>query len=306
MSECLITGIGQSCVFITDNIDLSIGSVVGMGTMIAATLMICGVNPMAAMLIIPVCCLTISVVGDILVGKFQLPPSIATLETMLVARGVAYMINGNYNTDAISSGIDKEVANRSQTFFYYGKMARVFNAFWVALVLSIASFFLLSKTRIGCRIYTTGSNTEVTKLSGVSVTATVIKTYLVSTFYSFVVGPTLCGQADMDNIETGSVYKMCIATADVIGNISSLGEAGILLETFVGVTVWQTLGNKSNMVGIQVGIQRLVTGIIVAFAVLLGVALRKEMLIRKCPVAEKKVQEFYGIRRHGPISLTLV
>ena len=70
--------------------------------MIAATLMTHGVNPMAAILITLVCCLAIGVVNGILVGKFQLPPFIATLGTMFVARGVAYMVNGNRNTDAIS------------------------------------------------------------------------------------------------------------------------------------------------------------------------------------------------------------
>ena len=89
MSKYLIIGIGQSYVLITGNIDLSIGSVVGMSAMIAATLMTHGVNPMAAILITLVCCLAIGVVNGILVGKFQLPPFIATLGTMFVARGVA-------------------------------------------------------------------------------------------------------------------------------------------------------------------------------------------------------------------------
>ena len=115
---------------------------------------------MAAILITLVCCLAIGVVNGILVGKFQLPPFIATLGTMFVARGVAYMVNGNRNTDAISSGIGKEAADKFQAFFYYGKTAGVFNTFWIALVLFIAFFFLLSKTRTGRHIYAIGSNAE--------------------------------------------------------------------------------------------------------------------------------------------------
>ena len=67
MSKYLIIGIGQSYVLITGNIDLSIGSVVGMSAMISATLMTHGVNPMAAILITLVCCLAIGVVNGILV-----------------------------------------------------------------------------------------------------------------------------------------------------------------------------------------------------------------------------------------------
>ena len=85
------------------------------------------------------------------------------------------------------------------------------------------------------------------------------------------------------------MYEMYALAAGVIGGISPLGGTGILLGTFAGAAVWQTLENGLNMIGVQVGIQRLVIGIIVVFAVLLDVVLRKGMLIRKRPAAEKKV-----------------
>ena len=116
MSKYLIIGIGQSYVLITGNIDLSIGSVVGMSAMIAATLMTMGVNPVVAILITFVCCMIIGVLNGILVGKWKLPPFIATLGTMFVARGVAYMVNGNRNTDAIASGVGKMPERLSRMF----------------------------------------------------------------------------------------------------------------------------------------------------------------------------------------------
>ena len=274
MSKYLIIGIGQSYILITGNIDLSIGSVVGMSAMISATLMTHGVTPAVAILITLACCLVIGVINGILVGKFQLPPFIATLGTMFVARGVAYMVNGNRNTDAISSGIGKEAADKFQNFFYYGKTAGVYNTFWIAIVLFIIFFFLLSKTRTGRHIYAVGSNVEAAKLSGVSVVATITKTYLVSAFCSFVVGLILCGQANMGNMEAGNMYEMYGVAAGVIGGISPLGGTGLLLGTFAGAAVWQTLENGLNMIGAQVGIQRLVIGIIVVFSVLLDVVVR--------------------------------
>ena len=86
MSKYLIIGIGQSYVLITGNIDLSIGSVVGMSAMISATLMCLGVNPVLAVLITLVCCMVVGVINGFLVGKCKLPPFIATLGTMFVAR----------------------------------------------------------------------------------------------------------------------------------------------------------------------------------------------------------------------------
>lgn len=114
MSKYLLIGIAQSYVLITGNIDLAIGSMVGMSAMITATLMTGGMNPVLAILIALVSCLLIGVVNGYLVGKFKLPPFIATLGTMFVARGIAYMVNGNRNTDAIATGVGKETADKFQ------------------------------------------------------------------------------------------------------------------------------------------------------------------------------------------------
>lgn len=281
MSKYLIIGIGQSYTLITGNIDLSMGSVVAMSAMISATLMAAGVNPWLAILIAFVSCMLIGVVNGVLVGKCQLPPFIATLGTMFVARGVAYMVNGNRNTDAIASGIPKEQADAFQNIFYYGKTLGIYNTFWIAIVLFAIFFFILSKTRTGRHIYAIGSNVDAAKLSGVSVFATTTKTYLVSAFCSFIVGLILCGQAGMGNMEAGNMYEMYGVAAGVIGGVSPLGGTGILLGTLAGAAVWQTLENGLNMIGAQVGIQRLVIGVIVVFAVLLDVVVRNGMFKKK-------------------------
>ena len=281
MSKYLLIGIGQSYLLITGNIDLSIGSVAGMSAMISATLMTMGVHPVVASLVTRVCCLAIGVINGILVGKWQLPPFIATLGTMFVARGVAYIVNGNRNTDAITSGIGKEAGEAFQNVFYYGKTLGIYNTFWIAIILFVIFFFLLSKTRTGRHIYAIGSNVEAAKLSGVSVLATTTKAYLVSAFCSFVVGLILCGQAGMGNMEAGNMYEMYGVAAGVIGGVSPLGGTGILLGTLAGAAVWQTLENGLNMIGAQVGIQRLVIGIIVVFAVLLDVVVRSGALKKK-------------------------
>ena len=281
MSKYLLIGIGQSYVLITGNIDLSIGSVVGMSAMTSATLMVAGVNPVLAILITLLCCLVVGLINGFLVGQFKLPPFIATLGTMFVARGIAYMVNGNRNTNAIFSGIGKEAADAFQNFFYYGSTAGVYNTFWIALILFLIFFFLLSKTRTGRHIYAIGSNVDAAKLSGVSVVTTVTKTYLVSAFCAGVVGLILCAQAGMGNMEAGNMYEMYGVAAGVIGGVSPLGGTGLLLGTLAGAAVWQTLENGLSIIHAPVGIQRIVIGIIVVFAVLLDVVFRKGLLSRK-------------------------
>ncbi|MDY3341426.1 MAG: ABC transporter permease, partial [Lachnospiraceae bacterium] len=250
------------------------GSMVGMSAMISATLMTTGMNPLLAILISLLCCLVIGVVNGYLVGKFKLPPFIATLGTMFVARGIAYMVNGNRNTDAIATGIGKEAADKFQNFFYYGKTLGVYNTFWIAMIVFIIFFFVLSKTRTGRHIYAIGSNVDAAKLSGVDVVATTIKTYLISATCSCLVGLILCAQAGMGNMEAGNMYEMYGVAAGVIGGVSPLGGTGILLGTLAGAAVWQTLENGLNMIGAQVGIQRVVIGVIVVVAVLLDVVVR--------------------------------
>ena len=281
MSKYLLIGIGQSYVMITANIDLSIGSVVGMSAMVTATLMTLGVSPILAMMVSLACGMMIGVMNGILVGKYKLPPFIATLGTMFVARGVAYMVNGNRNTDSISSTLNKATADHFQNFFYYGKTLGIYNTFLIALVIFIVFFVLLSKTRTGRHIYAIGSNVDAARLSGVNVVTTTMKAYLVSAFCSTVVGFFLCAQAGMGNMDAGNTYEMYAVAAGVIGGVSPMGGSGLLLGTFAGASVWQVLENGLNMIGAQVGIQRIVIGIIVVLAVLADSVLRGGGLKKK-------------------------
>ena len=275
MAKYLLVGVGQGVILITGNIDLSIGSVVAMSAMISATMMSKGISAIVAILVALVCCLVVGIINGVLVGKFKLPPFIATLGTMFCARGVAYMANGNRNTDAIVSGLGREAGDAFQNFFYYGKTLGIYNAFWIAFVIFLVVFFIMSKTRTGRHIYAIGSNVEAAKLSGINVFATTTKAYLISAFCSFVIGLILAGQAGMGNMEAGNSYEMYGVAASVIGGISPLGGTGLLLGSFAGAGVWQTLENGLGIIGAPVGIQRIVIGVIVAGAVLIDVVFRQ-------------------------------
>ena len=275
MAKYLLMGVGQGVILITGNIDLSIGSVVAMSAMISATMMSKGISIIAAVLVTLVCCLAVGVINGLLVGKFKLPPFIGTLGTMFCARGIAYMANGNRNNDAITTGLGKEAGDAFQNFFYYGKTLGVYNAFWIAFLVFVAVFFIMSKTRTGRHIYAIGSNVEAAKLSGINVFATTTKAYLISAFCAFVVGLILVAQAGMGNMEAGNSYEMYGVAAGVIGGISPLGGSGLLLGALAGAGVWQTLENGLGIIGAPVGIQRIVIGTIVAGAVLIDMVFRQ-------------------------------
>src|SRR5699024_8814022 len=115
IAPIILIGIGQSYVLITGNIDLSIGSVVGMSCMISATLMTKGMNPWLAVIATYIAALLIGLLNGGLISKAKLPAFIATLGTMTIARGIAQIVNNNYNTDSI--GLQAE---GFRNFFYYG------------------------------------------------------------------------------------------------------------------------------------------------------------------------------------------
>lgn len=281
MAKYLLIGIGQSFVMITGNIDLSIGSVVGMSAMVTASLMTRGVPIVVALLVSLLIGLIIGYVNGELVGKFQMPPFIATLGTMFVARGIAYLVNGNRNTDNIASILGKDQGKFFQDAFYYGKILGIYTTFWIAFLIFLIFTFILGKTKLGRHIYAVGSNKEASRLSGVDIVSVVKKTYLISAFCSVIVGFILCAQAGMGNMEAGNMYEMYGVAAGVIGGVSPLGGSGLLLGTFQGALLWQTLENGLNMVGAQVGIQRIVIGVIVVLAVLMDVLVRSGNVFSK-------------------------
>lgn len=269
IAPILLIGIGQSYVLITGNIDLSIGSVVGMSCMISATLMTKGVNPWVAIVITLVSCLAVGVVNGALVAQCKLPPFIATLGTMTVARGIAQIVNNNYNTNAIGDS-----AETFRNVFYYGKTFGVYNPVWIAIILWLVFNFILSKTRTGRHIYAIGSNIEAAKLSGVNVNITTIKVYVFSAQCACVVGLIICATSGMGTMDAGNTYEMYAVAASVIGGVSTLGGQGILLGTVIGAGIWGALQNGLQFAGVPVAIRNIVIGIIVVVSVLLDVIVR--------------------------------
>lgn len=270
IAPIILIGIGQSYVCITGNIDLSIGSVVGMSCMISATLMTKGVNPWVAVVISLVCCLVVGIVNGVLVAQFGLPPFIATLGTMTIARGIAQIVNNNYNTDSIG-----DAARGFRDFFYYGKTLGLYNTIWIAIVLWIIFNFILSRTRTGRHVYAIGSNMEASKLSGVNVVATTIKVYVISSFCAGIVGLTISATSGMGTMDAGNSYEMYAVAASVIGGVSTLGGQGILIGTVVGAAIWGVLQNGLQFAGAPVAIRNIVIGIIVVVSVLMDVIVRR-------------------------------
>jgi ribose transport system permease protein len=287
----LIIGIAQSYVLITGNIDLSIGSVVGMSCMISATLMTKGVNPWMAVVITLIACLLVGLLNGTLVARFGLPPFIATLGTMTIARGIAQIVNGNRNTDSIG-----KAGEFFRDFFYRGQVFNVtlveteragmgvfimYSPVLIALFLWLVFNFILNRTRTGRHIYAVGSNVEAARMSGVNVAGTVTKAYLVSSFCACVVGFIVCATGGLGTMDSGTMYELYAVAASVIGGVSTLGGQGLLLGTVIGASIWTVLQNGLVLANAPVAIRNIAVGIIVVISVLLDIVVRSGKLKRR-------------------------
>ena len=263
----LLVGIGQAFVCITGNIDLSIGSVIGMSAMISATLMCNGVHPILAVLVAFAACMMIGLANGILVGKCGLPPFIGTLGTMTIGRGIAQIVNGNYNTGDIGQG----AAETFRNVFYYGKTLGIYNGVWITLIVWIAFNYMLSCTRSGRHVYAVGSNVDAARLSGVNVFKTVTRAYLVSAFCAFLTGLVVLAAAGMGSMDAGMMYEMYAVAAAVIGGVSTLGGSGLLVGVIAGAGVWAVLQNGLTFANAPVAIRNIVIGVIVVVCVLMDI-----------------------------------
>ena len=261
----MIIGIGQSFVMITGGIDLSIGSVAGMSSMISATLMTKGgMDPWVASGVTLAACCLVGLVNGMLVSVTKLPAFIATLGTMIIARGIAQLANGNMNTDGIP-----ETADGFKSIFYYGDTLGLYNPIWIGIVLFLIFAFILGKTCTGRHTYAIGSNYEAAKLSGVNVVAAETKVYVFSSFLAGVVGLMLTAQSGMGTMNAGMSYELNAVAASVIGGVSTMGGQGLLFGTVIGSFIWGVLNNGLQFAGAPLALRNLVIGVVVIISVLI-------------------------------------
>lgn len=275
VAPILIIGIGQSYVLITGGIDLSIGSVAGMSCMMSATLMTAGrLSAIPATLVTLLCCCAIGLINGLLIAKAKLPAFIATLGTMIIARGIAQLVNGNMNTDSINS-------EGFRQFFYYGEILGIYNTIWIAFVLFLVFAVILAKTRTGRHTYAIGSNYEAAKLSGVNAVMAQTKVYVFSSFLACVVGFILTAQSGMGSMDAGNGYELNAVAASVIGGVSTMGGQGMLFGTVIGAFIWGVLNNGLQFAGAPLAFRNLVIGVVVIISVLIDRVARGNLRWKK-------------------------
>jgi ribose transport system permease protein len=262
IAPILLIGVGQSVVLVTGNIDLSIGSVMGMSCMTSATMMTSGLDPMLAAALSMLLCCGFGVLNGELTSRVKMPSYVATLGTMLICRGIAQIANRNYDTGFIG-----QEAETFRGILYYGRFLGVYDIVWISFAIWGLVMFVLMKTRTGRYMYAIGNNLNASRLSGIGVVATVDKAYVVSAFCAGLAGLISTAEVGFGDMDEGSLYEMYAVAVAVIGGISTLGGRGLLLGTAVGAVIWGVLQNGLIRAGAPLALRHIAIGVIVVVVV---------------------------------------
>ncbi len=272
-----VLGVAVTLVIISGGIDLAVG------TMMTLTAVMAGI--VLTNLGMP---LPLGIAGALLSGaamggfsgaiiaKLRIPPFIATLGMMQIARGLALVFSGAkpiYFNDTPSYQYISPESSITSLIPGLEIPNGVFVMFGVAIIASI----VLNRSLLGRYIFALGSNEEAARLSGVNVNFWKIVTYAMSGMICGVAGLLVSSRLNSAQPALGLGYELDAIAAAVIGGTSLAGGRGTILGTIIGAFIMSVLTNGLRVMGVQEEWKIVVTGIIIIIAVYVDIALRKKM-----------------------------
>lgn len=274
VTSIVYLGIGATFVILTGGIDLSVGSVLALSGVVAGLLTKAGMPVSAAMSLGIVVGALCGVINGLCVTRLKLPPFIATLGMMLVARGVALQL-----TDARAvSGLGEAFGTlgngalwRIEEIDAQGFPNVVFPGIpypvILMMVLAVVAGLLLRRTTLGRHIHAVGSNGEAARLSGVDVNRVTMFAYIVSGALAGLTGCVLMSRLVTAQPNEGVMYELDAIAAAVIGGTSLIGGVGTISGTVIGAFVIGILRNGLNMNGVSSFTQQIIIGGVILFTV---------------------------------------
>jgi ribose transport system permease protein len=252
-----ILAVGETFVIITAGIDLSVGSMLGLGGILTA-LALSATWPLV--LVVPMTLAVGMGVGWIngwLIKGGALPPFIVTLGMLGILRGLTQIV-----------GNGQQVAFRAPALvgFASDKFLGIPNLFWVLLVIGILAGVFLRFTRRGRYIYAVGSNLEGARRAGINVGATIVTVYVLSGVLAALAGILITARQAQGDPNAGTGYELDAIAAAVLGGASLFGARGSILGTFLGVLLVQIMTNGLNLMNFDPQVARMLEGaLLIAF-----------------------------------------
>ena len=267
-------GVAATFVIITGGIDLSSGSVLALSGVVAALLAQGGMPTSVAMLAGVAVGGACGLANGLAVTRLKLPPFIATLGMMLIARGVALQITGARAISglgeafgALGNGslgrIERDTGGPFPDVVFPGVPYPVV----LMIVIAVAAALVLRRTVFGRHLYAVGSNAEAARLSGVRVNRVALAAYVLSGLLSGLAGCVLMSRLVTGQPNEGVMYELDAIASAVIGGTSLSGGIGGIGGTMIGAFVIGILRNGLNMNGVSSFIQQIIIGLVILLTV---------------------------------------
>ncbi len=259
-----VMALGATFVIATSGIDLSVGTgmtlvAVGAGFFLSEDEGKFGLPLAIGLLLTLLLGALIGTLNGLNVSILGLPPFIATLAMMMVARGLALVLSGSQTIS---------IKNPGYIFLSTGKLIPgVSNAAVIFIVMAILAAFLMNKTLIGRYALALGSNEEATRLSGVNVRFWKTIIYMVAGLFMAIGAILYSARFGFVQPAEGVGFELNVIAAVVIGGTSLAGGRASIFGTVIGALLMETLKKGLTMMGVAAEWQLVVTGIVVLLAV---------------------------------------
>ena len=264
-----IAAVGMTMVILTGGIDISVGSLIGASSVGCAILMTTyHVNPIIAIVITLAFGLLVGLCNGFFIYEVKIPPMIATLASMSILRGAAYILSDGLPV----YDIPEEFAVLGQGYLGVIPVPVI-----IMTVCFVVGYFVLEHTSFGRYIYGIGSNLEASRLSGVNVRKVMYSVYAICGTLASLAGIVYLSRVNSGQPKGGEGYEMDIITAVVLGGVSTTGGEGKIARVIAGLVIMGVLMTGMTMKGIPDYYQRVVKGFVLLAAISYDILSRRRI-----------------------------
>ncbi|MFD4542355.1 substrate-binding domain-containing protein [Streptomyces bauhiniae] len=261
-----ILAFGVTFVIVAAGIDLSVGSVAALTSTVLAWSATQSGMPVALAVVLAIATgVGAGLVNGFLIAYGKLPPFIATLAMLSVARGLSLVISGG-----VPIAFPASVSHLGDTLGGWLPAPVL-----VMVAMGLIAALVLGRTYIGRSMYAIGGNEEAARLSGLRVNRQKLAIYALSGVFAAVAGIVLAARLGSAQPQAADGYELDAIAAVVIGGASLAGGTGKASGTFVGALILAVLRNGLNLLNVSAFWQQVVIGVVIALAVLLDAVRRK-------------------------------
>jgi rhamnose transport system permease protein len=273
-----LLALGETMVIVSRNVDLSIGSVVGLSAYVSASLFgqIHGIPIVVVFLVGLGIGLAVGVANGLMVAIGRVPSLVVTLATLYIVRGLDILIVGG----------NEVVAQTLPNAFIEIPRAGVYGvpylAIAIAVVIGIGAYYLRSY-RSGRDLYAIGSNPEAARLAGIAVGRRVFTAFAVSGAIAGVAGVLWAAQYQTVDSNAGTGYELTVIASVVVGGVAIFGGSGSAVGAAIGALLLQTINSALYVLGISPFWDQAIAGALLLAAITLDriISLRLTAALRR-------------------------